>query len=149
MGIPTFSAGGVVLRQEHNEVQIIIVEWENNVPLKWAPILRQLPKGGCKQGESIEETALREVREETGYEGKIINKAGEAHWSYERDGQKWDETIHYFFMIPTSEQPLDHDDEFDRVRWINIKDAAIILSYPEERDLIKKIVDFSSLPTFD
>lgn len=146
MGISTISAGGVVIRGEHNEAQIIIVEWENNVPQKWAPVLRQLPKGGCKQDESIEETALREVREETGYFCAIIRKAGEAHWSYERDGQQWDETIYYFFMTPTSDLALDHDDEFDRVRWININEAANILSYPEERELIKKIIEFGSLP---
>lgn len=145
MVISTISAGGVVLREEQNETQIIIVELENNVPEKWAPVLRQLPKGGCKQYESIEETASREVLEETGYSCTIIRKAGEANWSYERNGQQWDETVHYFFMRLKSDIALEHDDEFDRVRWININKAANILSYPEERELIKKIINYSLL----
>lgn len=145
MGIPTVSAGGIVLRREGGRVLIIIVEWEKGVEKKWAPILRQLPKGGHKLGETLEQTALREVLEETGYRARIIAKAGEARWSYERDGQIWDETVHYYFMEPVTLIAQKHDEEFDYVRWIEIEQAARILSYPEERRLVAEILE-GSLP---
>ena len=146
MGIPTLSAGGIVLRREKDSVLIIIVEREKGVEEKWAPILRQLPKGGCKQGETLEQTALREVLEETGYRARILGKAGETGWSYERDGQIWDETVHYYFMQPLTLDTQEHDEEFDYVRWFDIKQAARILSYPEERELLIGILHQDRLP---
>ena len=146
MGIPVVSAGGILFRHKDNDTLIVIVEWEKGVEEKWAPILRQLPKGGCKPGEMLEQTALREVLEETGFEARIIGKAGEAKWSYERDGQVWDETVHYYFMEPLTLVAQEHDDEFDFVRWVRIEEAARILSYPEERELIARIIDGSKLP---
>ncbi|MFZ5902758.1 MAG: NUDIX domain-containing protein [Chloroflexota bacterium] len=146
MGKPTYSAGGILLRKVDNDILIAIVEWETNVPPKWAPILRQLPKGGCQAGESFQETAVREVLEETGYRGRIIGEAGEAHWSYERDAIVWDEKVLYYFMLPKSLTPDKHDEEFDRVRWIKLDEAAEVLSYPEERELILKVVNSNSFP---
>ena len=145
MGIPTTSAGGILLRREGNDVLIVIVEREKGVEERWSPILRQLPKGGCKPGETLEQTTLREVLEETGFKARIISKAGEAKWSYERYGQVWDETVHYYFMKPLTLVAQARDDEFDSVRWVRIEEAARILSYPEERELIAKIMANSKL----
>ena len=64
MGTPTISAGGVVLRTQGSDVLIVIVEREKDIEEKWSPTLRQLPKGGSRAGENLEETALREVLEE-------------------------------------------------------------------------------------
>ena len=146
MGTPTVSAGGILLRRKDNDTLIVIVEWEKGVEEKWAPILRQLPKGGCKPGETLEQTALREVLEETGFKARIISKAGEAKWSYERDGQVWDETVHYYFMKPLTLVAQERDDEFDFVRWVRIEEVARVLSYPPERELIAKIIANSKLP---
>jgi len=146
MGTPTVSAGGLLFRRKDNDTLIVIVEREKGVEEKWAPILRQLPKGGCKPGETLEQTALREVLEETGYEARIISKAGEAKWSYERNGQVWDETVHHYFVEPLTLATREHDDEFDFVRWVRIEEAARILSYPEERELIAIIIANGKLP---
>ena len=140
MGIPTTSAGGILFQREGKDVLIVIVEREKGVEERWTPILRQLPKGGCKPGETLEQTALREVSEETGFKAHIISKAGEAKWSYERDGQVWDETVHYYFMKPLTLVAQARDDEFDFVRWVRVEEAARILSYPEERELIARII---------
>jgi len=146
MGTPTSSAGGILIRRDSDNVFIVIVEWEKGVEEKWAPILRQLPKGGHHEGETLEQTALREVLEETGFAAKILGKAGEARWSYERYGQVWDETIHYYFMEPLTLIPREHDDEFDNVRWVRIEEATRILSYPEERALVSDIIADRRLP---
>jgi len=146
MSIPTVSAGGILLNFHNNDCYIIIVEWEKGVEAKWAPILRQLPKGKCKKGETLKQTALREVLEETGYKAKIITKAGQAQWSYKRQGVVWEETVHYFFMTPLSLTPQAHDDEFDYVRWVKINEATKILSYPPERNLVNTILKNNILP---
>lgn len=148
MGIPTYSAGGILLKRDGYKTYIVIVEWEKNVPPKWAPILRQLPKGGCQEDESLEETAIREVQEETGYRGNILTKAGEAKWSYERGGQIWDETVAYYFMTPQNIDPEQHDNEFDNVRWVDIENAADLLSYPPEKELILGIISKNAIPGF-
>ena len=140
MGNPVTSAGGVLFRREHGEILIAIVERDKGVEEKWTPALRQLPKGGCKPGETLEHTALREVLEETGFKARILLKAGEARWSYERHGQMWDETVHYYLMEPLTLIEQERDDEFDRVRWVRMAEAAQILSYPEERDLILSMI---------
>jgi 8-oxo-dGTP pyrophosphatase MutT (NUDIX family) len=139
--LQTESAGGLLFRAINTEIELLIVERTKDVEPKWYPALRQLPKGGVESGETLQQTALREVLEETGYQATILNKAGTASWTYERDGRKWAETVHYFFMRPTSDIPLPHDDEFDRVFWAPIEKAITLLSYPEERDLITKVLE--------
>lgn len=146
MRTPIYSAGGILFRRDGNNIFIIIVERKNNVPQKWAPILRQLPKGGCQENENLEATAVREVEEETGYRGKILTKAGEAKWSYARGGQMWDETVVYYFMVPLTLHPGKHDDEFDNVRWIDIRDAMKLLSYPPEKELLLEIINNNAIP---
>jgi len=146
MGIPTVSAGGILFRRYDADVLIVVVERSKDVEKKWAPVLRQLPKGARRKGETLEETALREVLEETGFRGKIVGKAGQACWSYEREGLIWDETVHYFLVEPITSTPLLHDSEFDLVRWVKIEEASRILSYPEERRLVAEIVAGKRLP---
>ncbi|MGD1045079.1 MAG: NUDIX domain-containing protein [Bacteroidota bacterium] len=140
----TTSAGGIILRHESDIYYVVVVELVNNVEKKWAPILRQLPKGRCEKGETFEETALREVFEETGYKTKIISKAGEAKWSYYREDVFWEETVHYFFMTPLSLSAEQHDREFDYVQWMPIEEVCEKLSYPEERQLINHIFNHNS-----
>ena len=98
------SAGGILLHRDGNDINIVIVERTKNIEKKWAPTLRQLPKGGCNPGETLEETALREVLEETGFSAQIIAKAGQAQWSYERNQQsvgswRYDRTGQYHVNV--------------------------------------------------
>jgi 8-oxo-dGTP pyrophosphatase MutT (NUDIX family) len=142
----TQSAGGILLRRQHACILIAVVERHRDVEPKWAPILRQLPKGACEGSESLEETARREVEEETGFTSRTVGPAGTAGWSYLRDGNTWHETVTYFFLEPTTTFPRAHDSEFDLVRWITIQEAVTSLSYPEERKLVGDILSSQSLP---
>lgn len=135
----TVSAGAIVLRRVDAQAELLVVERTTGVDAKWAPVLRQLPKGTCEPAETLETTALREVREETGYAGIILEKAGIASWHYHRAGCFWRETVHYFLMTLESSVPQDHDHEFDRVRWVRVSEAAQIVSYPEEKQLLANI----------
>ncbi|MBN1617904.1 NUDIX domain-containing protein [Candidatus Dojkabacteria bacterium] len=137
----TSSAGGILARRAGSFIEIVIVERMHDIEPKWQPILRQLPKGAMESKESFEETALREVREETGYDAKILEKVGTAKWEYQRNSIHWEEIVHYYLMSLKTELQHEHDDEYDNVRWIKIELAATILSYPEERELLKKVIE--------
>jgi 8-oxo-dGTP pyrophosphatase MutT (NUDIX family) len=135
----TSSAGGILVRKRTPSIELVIVERTHNVDTKWQPVLRQLPKGAMEHGESLEETALREVKEETGYEARILKKVGIAQWQYKRNSINWKEIVHYYLMVPKTDQQHDHDNEFDHVRWVTIESAIVLLSYPEERELLKRV----------
>lgn len=138
--IPTFSAGGVLCRKGGKSVEIVVVQRRKGIETKWLPVLRQLPKGAVEDGEELQQTALREVQEETGFQGHIVGTAGEASWKYTRDGKTWQETVHYYLMKLASDTQLPHDDEFEEVLWMPIADAAKMLSYPEERSLLEQVI---------
>jgi bis(5'-nucleosidyl)-tetraphosphatase len=106
---------------------------------KWAPVLCQLPKGRVHPNESLEEAALREVLEETGYNAEIRRYAGRASW---QTPARITEYVHYFLMTPLVAVPQEHDDEFDEVKWLSVSDALEALSYPEEREILG-LVDFN------
>jgi len=150
MGKPTNSAGGIVVTGVAGQAPLIlIVERYRDLEPQWQPVLRQLPKGGCRPGENLEETALREVLEETGYQAEILDRGGEAHWSYERFGITWDETVHYYLMRPVDPgadpASLSHDDEFDAVRWVPVSEAVRSVSYPEERRILSSPETLSAI----
>lgn len=140
------SAGGVVLVRSCGRLLILVVECWRDVEPRWAPVLRQLPKGARNAGESLEATARREVKEETGYDAVILGEAGVASWEYWRDGKAFRETVHYFLMTPAGSKPGAHDEEFDDVRWIHFQDAIDLLSYEPERAMLGSLPDRSSLP---
>jgi 8-oxo-dGTP pyrophosphatase MutT (NUDIX family) len=95
-----------------------------------------LPKGTPDPGESVEETALREVAEETGLEVRIVEPLPSIEYAFVQDGTRIHKTVHYFLMEPTGGDLSRHDHEFERVRWVPFDEAAGILSFATERDLV-------------
>ena len=132
--------------EDANGNEFLVVKRTKNIESKWKPVLCQLPKGAVELGETLEEAALREVFEETGYEGRISQKAGTASWTYERAGTKYHETVHYFFMSVRSGVPQEHDKEFDDICWIEMTAAKNLLSYPEERQLLSGLLTCDDIP---
>jgi len=87
------SSGGVIFRRHKNVIEVAMVAIKGgNV---WC-----LPKGLIDKGEIPEKTALREVLEETGLKGRIIEKLGEiTYWYYiKNDNAKCKKTVHFFLM---------------------------------------------------
>ncbi len=94
-----------------------------------------LPKGGANPGESPEQTAAREVREETGTTVDVRERLGEVSYWYRRHGRRIHKTVHFFLCEYVSGSTADHDHEVDAVRWIPLGDATRRLTYPAERRL--------------
>jgi 8-oxo-dGTP pyrophosphatase MutT (NUDIX family) len=102
-----------------------------------------LPKGGPERGETPEQTAAREVREETGITAAVREPLGDVEYWYRRGGRKVFKTVHFFLFDFVSGSTADHDDEVDEARWIPLGEAVRSLSYPGERALIERALSKS------
>lgn len=130
------SAGGVIYRKKDSSVEIALIAVKGgNV---WC-----LPKGIVDKGESLETTAVREVFEETGLKGIIVEKLGEiSYWYYIKEEEaRCRKTVHFFLIEYESGDTSQHDFEVDLVSWFPIDDALEKASYKGERDIIKKSKD--------
>jgi 8-oxo-dGTP pyrophosphatase MutT (NUDIX family) len=97
-----------------------------------------LPKGGPHEGETAEQTAGREVREETGINVQVREPIGDVTYWYRRDGRKIHKTVHFYLCDFVSGSTSDHDHEVDDARWIPLREAVTALTYPGERRLIEQ-----------
>ena len=96
------------------------------------------PKGTPEPGESREETALREVAEETGLEVRITGPLDSIEYWFVQGGQRIHKTVHYFLMEPTGGDLAGHDHEFEQVRWITFAEASTMLTFETERMLVAR-----------
>ena len=128
------SSGGVVYRDRQGALEVALIVARR----RW-----RLPKGQVEEGEGLEETALREVREETGLDGKVVEKLGDITYWYTNkthDG----ETIRifkrvYFYLIRCLGGDIArHDEEVEDVRWWPIEQARQRLFYPTERKMMRQ-----------
>ncbi len=95
-----------------------------------------LPKGTPDPGETIEQTALREVQEETGLRVRIIEPLSSISYVFVQSGVRIDKTVHYWLMEPIGGDLALHDHEFERVRWVTFDEAASLLTFDSERALV-------------
>ena len=72
-----------------------------------------MPKGTPDGDETPEETALREVTEETGLQVRILDTIGDIHYRFVRNGRRIDKTVHYYLMEATGGDLSDHDHEIE------------------------------------
>ncbi|WP_297853560.1 NUDIX hydrolase [Meiothermus sp.] len=129
------SAGGVVLRERAGgkglEVLLIAIK-DGRV---WS-----LPKGQVEPGERYYQTALREVREETGIEAKVLAPLGSIryHFTVRDDGIQTTVTkeVHHFLMSYVAGKPRPQQEEVDAVAWFPVPEALKRLSHQNERDAV-------------
>ncbi|OGW53502.1 MAG: hypothetical protein A2Y81_11420 [Nitrospirae bacterium RBG_13_43_8] len=127
------SAGGVIFRKNDSSVEIALIAVKGGHV--WC-----LPKGIIDKGESPEMAAVREVSEETGLQGRIIEKLGEInYWYYIKEEEaRCRKTVHFFLIEYESGDTSQHDFEVDLVSWFPIDDALKKANYKGEREIIEK-----------
>ncbi|MEZ4501485.1 MAG: NUDIX hydrolase [Dehalococcoidia bacterium] len=127
------SAGGVVYRLAADRVEVVLVARPHTN--LWA-----LPKGTPEPGESIEETARREVGEETGLEVAIVEPVIDIAYSFPRPrgGGRVDKVVHHFLMTAEGGDVADHDHEYDLVAWYGVDEALRLMTYDNERSVVEQ-----------
>ena len=128
------SAGGVIHRSNGELIEVVLVHRQR--PLLWA-----LPKGTPDSGETIEETALRETREETGIAPEIEAPLRAIEYFFVRRGVRFHKTVHFFLMRPVGGALEEHDAEFDESRWVQLEEARELLTYPTERLVLEQAAE--------
>jgi 8-oxo-dGTP pyrophosphatase MutT (NUDIX family) len=126
------SAGGVVVRGE----DVLVI-----VPRKRAADGRKvlgLPKGHIDPGETAEQAAAREVREEGGVEVELVGELGDVRYWYTRNGRPVPKRVVFFLFKYLSGDPADHDHEIEEARWMNVHEALKRLSYDGEREMVAR-----------
>ena len=103
-------------------------------------MLWALPKGTPDSGETTEETALRETREETGLEVEIEAQLGSIRYFFVRGTTRFHKTVHFFLMRPVGGSMDAHDAEFDEVRWMDVPEALAIMTHATERSVVEEAV---------
>jgi 8-oxo-dGTP pyrophosphatase MutT (NUDIX family) len=131
------SAGGIVVRYEGDSPQLVVgCRRRDRDVVTWT-----LPKGTPDPGETREETALREVREETGLEVRIKRPLDSIEYWFVQSGTRIHKTVHYFLMDPTGGDLGRHDHEFESVRWIGFDEAQHLLTFETERALVARAAE--------
>jgi len=128
------SAGGVVVSTEGDRPSLVVgMRRRGRDGMTWT-----LPKGTPSHGETTEETALREVGEETGLQVRIVAPLPSIEYTFIQDGTRIHKTVHYFLMEPTGGDLDRHDHEFESVRWISFDEAQHTLTFETERGLVAR-----------
>lgn len=127
------SAGGIVYKRDGDDLRIMIIEDRY--------MKASLPKGKVEAGETLGETALREIKEETGIDGKIIEPLEVIHYQYfDPDRGEVDKEVHYFLVEATSGTLSAQLEEINSVAWYTPPAAwdKLKQGYENNHSVVKK-----------
>ncbi|GFG65654.1 putative mutator protein MutT4 [Mycobacterium kubicae] len=128
------SAGGLVIDgidgPRDEQVAALIGRIDRRGRMLWS-----LPKGHIEQGETAEQTAIREVAEETGIRGSVLAALGRIDYWFVTDGRRVHKTVHHYLMRFSGGELSDEDLEVAEVAWVPIRDLPSRLAYADERKL--------------
>jgi len=133
------SAGGVVFRRDHGGPSILLLRHESG---KW-----MLPKGTIERGETPQEVALREVREETGISRvRVVADLGEERYFFfwRSEDAYYDKSVHYFLLeFLGGEEPAPQSEEgFVACEWVPFAEALHRITYKETREVVQRAKDY-------
>jgi len=137
-----FSAGGVLVRTIRGRPMVAAIR-PNGRDRVWA-----LPKGRIDQGETAAETAVREVREETGVEGRVVEKLGDVRYVYTaswKGGARIFKVVSFFLLRAGRGRIGEIADEMRievaEARWLPLDEAPRLLTYGGEREMAAKALE--------
>jgi 8-oxo-dGTP pyrophosphatase MutT (NUDIX family) len=129
------SSGGVAYRRQGDKVEVALISV--GPAARW-----QLPKGALKKGETEEQAALREVREETGLLTEVVERIDAIqYWFYAGTGSnriRFFKTVHFFLLRYVAGDVGEHDQEVNEARWVEIGAAVEMLSFESEKKIVRQ-----------
>ena len=136
--VPTktqISAGGVAFRKRKKQIDVALISVGER--RRW-----QLPKGAVDEGESTEDAAFREVREEAGIETEVVNRIDKVEywyfWNEEGQRVRYHKFVYFYLLRYKSGDVRDHDDEVNEARWVEIDEAIKLLAFNSEKKIVEK-----------
>ncbi len=123
------AAGGAVIRRGEHGREVLLAGREGT----WV-----LPKGTPAGNERIEETATREVREETGLDVRILRPLGSIEYWFALPRRRVHKTVHFFLMEALGGDLERHDHEYEEVRWVPIEEARRLISFDTYREILDR-----------
>ena len=128
------SAGGLVVDgidgPHDSQVAALIGRIDRRGRMLWS-----LPKGHIEQGETAEQTAIREVAEETGIQGKVLAALGSIDYWFVTEGRRVHKTVHHYLLRFSGGELSDDDVEVTEVAWVPLHELPTRLAYADERRL--------------
>jgi 8-oxo-dGTP pyrophosphatase MutT (NUDIX family) len=134
------SAGGVLYRRHDGRVEVMLASRRT----RRGEIAWGLAKGGIEDGESLEDAAVREVLEETGYVAEIEASLGDTRYFYVWEDTRIRKTVHFFLMRCVGGDPADRDDEMEEIRWFPLERAVKRAAYRGERAVLGRAAELLS-----
>jgi 8-oxo-dGTP pyrophosphatase MutT (NUDIX family) len=125
------SAGGVIVRRGPQGLEVALVG--RGKPLRWG-----LPKGGLEAGETLDRAAVREAREETGLQVRLLAPLGDIQYWFATRGLRHHKTVHYFLMEAMGGDLRDHDWENDEAAWFPLAEALAVMAFPNEVQIVQR-----------
>lgn len=127
------SAGAVLVRRLRGRWMVAAIRPAGKPEGTWA-----LPKGLVGSGETAADAALRELAEETGATGRIVQKLGDVRYVYTWEGERVFKIVSFFLVRYAGgrlgELPPEHAHEVAEVRWLPLDEAPRLLAYRSERE---------------
>lgn len=128
------SSGGVITRLQSEGLEVVLVGRAR--PARWS-----IPKGTPLPNETLEQTAIREVREETGLWVRILERLGHITYWFSTRGVRHHKTVHFYLLEAISGRLEDHDWENDFVAWLPEDVALRRMSFPSEIAIVQRAVE--------
>lgn len=149
--VHVFSAGGVVYRSSSPAPTDLAstdpasasqpAAWEVVLVGHPADDIWVLPKGTPLAGETPEQTALREVREETGIQPRIVGNLGSIQYWFTRGSVRYHKEVRHFLMEAVGGSVAEHDHEYDEARWFPIHEAIARLAHENEAEVVRRAAE--------
>jgi 8-oxo-dGTP diphosphatase len=137
-----FSAGGVVVRRLRGRWFVAAIRPGGRPEGVWA-----LPKGNLGPGERPEQTAEREIEEETGLRARLVRKLGDVRYVYTQSwgngqGERTFKVVSFYLFRYSGGRlgdiPAELAHEVEEARWLPLEDALSLLAYKGERDMAER-----------